>query len=157
MALDRFPKKRCKYCLEPEPRHFPYQCPVNPKVALKRQVGMKRTPIKKSNTPIRKVGKKTKQWFVTRATWIRKNPPPIEGQYWECYLQIHEWCPVRIDIHKLTLDHVVSRSRDPSLRFNLANLKPACMYCNTEKGSRSYEAVMAAKGTRSLNTVNEPV
>jgi hypothetical protein len=67
--------------------------------------------IRQTRKPINKVGKQTKQWMITRASWIRKNPPPIEGQYWECYLQIHEWCPVRIDIHKLTLDHVVSRTR----------------------------------------------
>lgn len=149
MALDNFPKKPCRHC--GLTGHFPYQCFANPKKAIKR------TELRRSTKPIKKVGKNTKQWFKTRATWIRKNPPPIEGQYWECYLQIHEWCPVRIDIHKLTLDHVVSRSRDPSLRFNLENLKPACMYCNTEKGSRSYETVMAAKGTRSLNTIDEAV
>lgn len=149
MSLDRFPKKPCKHC--GLMGHFAYQCFTNPKKALKR------TELRRSTKPINKVGKQTKQWMITRATWIRKNPPPIEGQYWECYLQIHEWCPVRIDIHKLTLDHVVSRSRDPSLRFNLENLKPSCYYCNMEKGSRSVEAVMTAKGTRSLNTVDEPV
>lgn len=141
MALDRFPKKRCKFCQQENPRHFPYQCPVNPKVAMKRQAGMKRTPIKRSTKPIRKVGKKTKQWFMTRATWIRKNPPPIDGKYWECYLQIHPWCPRRIDVAHLTLDHVVSRSRDPSLRYSAENLKPACMYCNQEKGSKSLDSV----------------
>lgn len=147
--MDRFPKKPCKHC--GLMGHFAYQCFTNPKKALKR------TQIKRSGKPIAKVGKQTKQWFITRATWIKKNPPPIDGQYWECYLQIHEWCPVRIDISKLTLDHVVSRTRDPSLRFNLANLKPACIHCNGEKGSRSVETVMAAKGTRSLNTLDEPV
>lgn len=134
MALDRFPKKPCKFCHDPTPRHFPYACPVNPKVALKRKVGLKRTPIKK-------IGKQTKQWFMTRATWIRKNPPPIEGKYWECYLRIHPYCPGRIDLEHLTLDHVVSRSRDPSLRFNLDNLRPACMWCNTEKGSKALDYV----------------
>lgn len=133
MSLDRFPKKPCKHC--GLMGHFAYQCFANPKKALKR------TELRRSSKPINKVGKQTKQWMVTRATWIRKNPPPIEGQYWECYLQIHEWCPVRIDIHKLTLDHVVSRSRDPSLRFNLDNLRPACSYCNTEKGSKSLDYV----------------
>jgi len=146
MGLDRFPKKPCKHCKQMG--HFPYDCRHNPKKVLKRAI---------RRTPIKKVGKNTKQWFNTRATWIRKNPPPIEGQYWECYLQIHEWCPVRIDISKLTLDHVVSRSRDPSLRFNLDNLPPACYYCNLEKGSRSYEQVMESIGTRALNTEAEAV
>ena len=131
--MDRFPKKPCKHCKLMG--HFPYQCRTNPKKALKR------TEIKRSTKPIRKVGKQTKQWFITRATWIRKNPPPIDGIYWECYLRIHPWCPVRIDIEHLTLDHVVSRTRDPSKRFSQDNLKPACLYCNEEKGSKSLEQV----------------
>lgn len=133
MSIDRFPKKPCKFCKQTG--HFSYQCHINPKVALRRKVGLKRTPIKQ-------VGKQTKQWFITRATWIRKNPPPVEGKYWICYLRIHPWCPVRIDVEHLTLDHVVSRSRDPSLRFNADNLKPACIYCNGEKGSKSLEDVL---------------
>lgn len=131
MSIDRFPKKKCKHC--GSMGHFAYTCRTNPKKALKR------SQIKRSNKPINKVGKTTNQWFITRATWIRKNPAPIEGRYWKCYLRIHPWCPVRIDIEHLTLDHVVSRSRNPSLRFNLSNLKPACMACNTLKGSRNIE------------------
>lgn len=133
-GIDRFPKKPCKFCHNPKPNHFPYACPVNPKVALKRKVGMKRTPIKK-------VGKQTKQWFLTRATWIKKHPPTVEGKYWICYLQIHPWCPVRLDIEHLTLDHVVSRSKDPSKRFAADNLKPACIYCNNQKGSKSLDQI----------------
>ena len=132
-SIDRFPKKRCKFCQDPKPNHFPYACPVNPKVVLKRKVGLKRTPIKK-------IGKQTKQWFMTRATWIRKNPPDENG-YWYCYLRIHPWCPYRLTIATLTLDHVVSRSHAPNKRFSQDNLKPACKYCNTEKGSQSLEKV----------------
>ena len=147
--MDRSPKKPCKHC--GLMGHFSYQCYTNPRKALKR------TEIKRSNKPIKKVGKQTKQWFITRSTWIKNNHPTIDDEFWECYLQIHEWCPVRIDIYHLTLDHVVSRSRDPSLRFTQSNLKPSCTYCNIEKGSRSYEAVMAAKGTRSLNALEGTV
>lgn len=124
--MDRYPKKPCKHC--GLTGHYPYQCFTNPKKALKR-------------TPIKKVGKQTKQWYITRATWIKKHPPTVEGKYWICYLQIHPWCPKRIDIAHLTLDHVVSRSHDPKLRFNQSNLKPACIYCNGEKGSRSLDQV----------------
>lgn len=126
MSLDRKPKKPCKYCKQMG--HYAYQCYANPKRALKR-------------TPIKKVGKQTKQWFITRATWIRKNPPPIDGRYWECYLRIHPFCPVRLDISQLTLDHVVSRTRDPKKRFAQDNLKPACIYCNEMKGSRALDDV----------------
>lgn len=142
--MDRTPKKPCKHC--GLMGHFSYACYQNPKraiKALKRSAAIKRTPLKRSSKPINKIGKTTKQWYITRATWIRKNPPPIEGKYWECYLHIHPWCPGRIDVAHLTLDHVVSRSRDPSLRFNLDNLKPACMACNEMKGSRSLEQVRA--------------
>jgi len=132
-GIDRFPKKTCKFCQNPKPNHFPYQCPVNPKVVLKRKVGMKRTPIKK-------IGKQTKQWFVTRATWIRKNPPDKNGN-WYCYLRIHPWCPGKLTLETLTLDHVIPRSHDPKLRFNLDNLKPACEYCNSEKGSKSLDRI----------------
>lgn len=127
--MDRQPKKPCKYC--GLMGHFPYACYQNPKKALK----------KLKRSPINKVGKTTKQWLITRSTWIKKNPPPIEGKYWLCYLRIHEWCPVRIDIAHLTLDHVVSRTRDPSKRFTLDNLKPACMYCNQKKGSQSLDQI----------------
>lgn len=127
--MDRTPKKPCKHCgLK---GHFSYACYQNPKRTLKQ---LKRSPINK-------VGKQTKQWLVTRASWIRHNPPPIEGKYWMCYLRIHPWCPGRIDVAHLTLDHVVSRSRDPSQRFKADNLKPACIYCNGEKGSKSLDQV----------------
>lgn len=127
--MDRYPKKPCKHC--GLMGHFPYACRLNPKRAIKQ---LKRSPLNK-------IGKTTKQWFITRATWIRKNPPPIEGRYWECYLRIHPWCPVRIDIEHLTLDHVVSRTRDASKRFAQDNLKPACIHCNGMKGSRSLDDV----------------
>ena len=137
--MDRTPKKPCKHC--GLMGHFAYACYQNPKRALK---ALKRTELKRSTKPINKVGKTTKQWFITRANWIRKNPPPIEGEFWECYLQIHPWCPKRVDIKHLTLDHVISRSRAPSLRFSLDNLRPACSHCNTEKGSKSLDYVKPA-------------
>jgi len=130
--MDRTPKKKCKHC--GLMGHFAYACYQNPKRALKQ---LKRSPINK-------VGKQTKEWLITRANWIRHNPPPIEGQYWMCYLQIHPWCPRRIDIVHLTIDHVVSRTRDPSKRFAADNLKPACIYCNGKKGSRALDQVKPA-------------
>lgn len=133
MSIDRFPKKPCKHC--GLMGHFAYACFQNPKRALKQ---LKRSPINK-------IGKQTKQWFVTRASWIRHNPPPIDGKYWMCYLRIHPWCPGRIDIAHLTLDHVVSRTRDVKLSFRLDNLRPACIYCNGQKGSKSLEQIKPAQ------------
>lgn len=131
MSIDRFPKKPCKFCQLTT--HFAYSCKLNPKVALRRKAGMKRGRMNR-------VGKQTKQWFITRATWIRKNPPDVEG-YWYCYLRIHPWCPYRLTVDNITLDHVVARTRDPSKRFALDNLKPACEYCNEMKGSKSVDQV----------------
>lgn len=137
--MDRFPKKPCKHCKLMG--HFSYACRLNPKKILKRKaIKRSTTPLKR--TKLNKVGKHTKQWLTTRATWVRHNPPPVEGQYWLCYLRIHPWCPVRIDISNLTLDHVVSRTRDPSLRYNANNLRPACIHCNGMKGSRSLDEVL---------------
>ena len=127
MSIDRFPKKDCKHC--GGRGHFAYMCYKNPKNLVRRN-------------GIKKNGKHAKQWAVTRATWIRNNPPTIEGKYWECYLRIHPWCPVRLTIETLTVDHVVSRSRDPSKRFSADNLKPACIYCNGYKGSKSLDQVI---------------
>lgn len=132
-GIDRFPKKPCRFCNTPKPNHYPYKCPANPKAALKRRVGLKRTPLKK-------VGKQTKQWIITRATWIRRNPPDDHG-YWYCYLRIHPWCPVKLTVETITLDHVVSRTRDPSQLFTQNNLKPACGFCNNMKGSKNLEQV----------------
>lgn len=133
--MDRFPKKTCKYCKKAKPDHFPYTCRMNPKVIARQKAGMKRTPIKK-------IGKYAQLWIDTRAEWIALNPPPIEGKYWECYLHIHEWCPLRIDIEHLTLDHVVPRSNDPAKRYDHDNLRPACEYCNGMKGSRSLDQLV---------------
>jgi 5-methylcytosine-specific restriction endonuclease McrA len=124
--MDRFPKKPCKWC--GSRGHFPYQCFKHPKKQAERP-------------KLKKRGKYAKQWDMTRKTWIRKNPPPINDKYWECYLRISPKCPGQIDISMLTLDHVVSRSRDPSKRFDIDNLKPACWWCNMLKGSRDVEQV----------------
>lgn len=141
--MDRFPKKPCKFC--GGTGHFPYACFNNPKRKENMAKTPKpRTPIKQ-NKPLKQFGKVAKQWVLTRKTWIRQNPPPIEGVYWQCYLGISPDCPGRLDIKLLTLDHVISRSRDPSKRFDLDNLKPCCWWCNTVKGSRTVDQV---KGLR---------
>lgn len=156
--MDRYPKKPCKYC--GGMGHFPYSCYKNPKrkdTAGKRAKPLQasRKPIKQ-NKPLRQHGKVAKQWDLTRHTWLRKNPPPIAGKYWECYLRINPQCPRLLysldnkpdddEIRAtgalpITLDHVISRSRDPSKRYDLDNLRPACWWCNTDKGSKSVDQV----------------
>ncbi len=122
MSIDRFPKRPCNFCgLK---GHYPYKCFKNPKNSFKR-------------SGVKKNGKYAKQWALTRVTWIKRNPPPIDGKYWECYLRIHPWCPVRLTEQYLTIDHVQSRSSAPDKRFSMSNLRPACIYCNNMKGSKS--------------------
>lgn len=124
--MDRFPKKPCKHCKGMG--HFPYRCSKNPKNSFKKN-GLKKN------------GKYAKQWAITRKTWIKNNPPDVDGKYWICYLQINEWCPKLLSEKTLTIDHVVSRSSDSSLRFSQDNLQPACIYCNNQKGSKKLEVV----------------
>lgn len=121
--LSSHPTKPCKFC--GQTNHFPYQCRLNPK----------------KKKYLKSQGKTAKQWKVTRDTWIKKNPPSHEG-YWECYLKIHPNCPRWLDIYSLTLDHVVPRSKDGSIKFSQSNLKPACSWCNEMKGSRKLDEVL---------------
>lgn len=121
--MQRWPTKPCKYCHGMG--HFPYLCRLNPK---------KKKYLKKS-------GKYTKQWLMTRAVWIKKNPPSHEG-YWECYLKIHPSCPTWVDKYSLTIDHIVARSRDKTKVFTQSNLKPACYWCNEMKASRDLDEVL---------------
>lgn len=132
--MDSFPKKPCKYC--GGMGHFPYMCNHNPK------------RLKQSAKGINANKKAGKAWLLTRQAWIRKNPPNRPGGCWECYLKISPLCPRRLTEKKLTLDHVISRSRDPSKKHSLDNLRPACWWCNTEKGSRSIESLEKQYGIK---------
>lgn len=120
--MNTWPTKPCKYC--GNTNHWPYQCFKNPK-----------------RKPINPIGKRTTAWLKYRRSWIRKHPPNDAG-YWECYLQIHEYCPRWLTIQTLTLDHVVARSRKLELIFDEKNLKPACGWCNDMKGSQPLDAVL---------------
>jgi len=46
----------------------------------------------------------------------------------------HKW----VHIDDMELDHIISRSRRPDLRYVLSNLAPSCHDCNTEKGSTEF-------------------
>lgn len=79
-------------------------------------------------------GKITLKWLETRGQWIQANPP-VDG-YWNCYI-----CGTYLNIDRLTLDHIKSRSRHPELRFELNNLRPCCRKCNAWKGSRDLKEI----------------
>ncbi len=122
MSMQNTPNKPCKHCSEVDPTHWPYQCFKNPK--------QRKTP--------KTMGKYTKQWIITRKTWIRNNPPDDRG-YYKCYLNISPFCPSWMLQREMTLDHVIARSRDASKRYAADNLRPACYPCNTLKGSQSVD------------------
>lgn len=130
--LKTYPTKPCRYC--GNLGHWPYQCFKKPK------------PTK---AKLYQAGKITKQWLLTRKAWFRKNPPEqYPYPHYICYLPGHgEWLRPPSYLAGLdnpltevvTLDHVLSRSRHPELRFTLSNLKPCCFDGNQEKGSHDGE------------------
>lgn len=100
--------------------HTKFGCPYRSRNPLK---GKKR---------IRAIGKVGRQWIATRKEWISKNIP--DSGYWNC-----TYCGKELHLNTLTLDHKISRSRAPELRYDLDNLTPACYDCNMAKGSKSAE------------------
>lgn len=70
--------------------------------------------------------------------WMKANPPNSDG-HWLCYLQISELCPKRLVRETLTLEHVITRSKAPELKYDITNIRPACGWCNKMKGSRTLE------------------
>lgn len=79
---------------------------------------------------MRTKGKYGKLWEKTRREWVKQNPSNHEGFY-TCYI-CYRWVPSQ----EMELDHVLSRSRRPDLRYEADNLRPTCSVCNTQKGSR---------------------
>jgi len=112
--------KVCKWC-GLKHRWYPYQCQKNPKNAK----GIKR------------LGKIAQKNIEFRSEWIQRNTNK-EG-IWVCYLQKHPNCPIYLTINTLTLEHVKSRSGNPHLRWDFDNVKPACWWDNSAKGSMSLE------------------
>lgn len=106
------PSKPCKWC--GSLNHWPYQCFYNPK------------PRKK----IKLHGQHYSMWEHTRNKWFKDN----WAESYECYLCGRYLLPT-----ETTLDHIKPRSSNPELRYEMSNLAPCCMTCNTLKGSQSLE------------------
>lgn len=87
-------------------------------------------------TRIKSVGKVTTKWLRHRATWFDNHPPDDRGFYYCFYCKaigVNEGLTRR----EATLDHWISRGRDPSRRYDDSNLVVACYFHNKDKGSRS--------------------
>ena len=115
--------KPCRHCSsEKHSSTFCYQAP------------RKKIEIRKA---LKRIGKIGTRWIETRHEWIKANPP--KDSYYTCYLKISPICLRKMTTQEMTLDHVMSRTRRPDLRFDFSNLKPCCAPCNVEKGSREVD------------------
>ena len=99
--------KTCKHC-EGE-NHLSIQCFKRPKRVIK-------------------AGRVANRWQATRRQWFKVN----HSENYYCH-----YCGRFLLKNEVELDHYLSRSRRPDLRFELSNLVPACHTCNTGKGSMS--------------------
>lgn len=114
--------KPCKFCGSTS--HTGFSCRNRP------QKPLKRSAFKVKAKPLKRIGKYTQLWIETRILWIKLNGS--EGH-------LCEYCGKPLKPEELTLDHKLSRSRRPDLRYELSNLVPACYACNKAKGSLSRE------------------
>lgn len=99
--------KTCKHC-ESE-NHLSIQCFKRPKRVIK-------------------AGRVANRWQTTRRQWFKAN----QRESYSCH-----YCGRFLLKNEVELDHYLSRSRRPDLRFELSNLVPSCHRCNQEKGSMS--------------------
>jgi 5-methylcytosine-specific restriction endonuclease McrA len=78
-----------------------------------------------------------------RQEWFRLHPPDHTGYYY-CALcgKALTLLPELLEAgtERVQLDHILSRNRNPELRFELTNLQPVCGDCNREKGSEERPA-----------------
>ena len=88
----------------------------------------------KPKKPMKRLGKVGQRWLETRRQWIADNPPAHNGT-WPCALNLSPLCLRFVDIDQLQLDHAISRSKRPDLRYVMSNLQPSCAPCNTQKSS----------------------
>lgn len=103
------------------------KCQYNKMLAIRKNSNAK---------PIKRIGKKAKAWVEERNQWIQDHP--AKDGYWVCYLRTTALCPILLDIDQLTLDHVIPRSRGTK-----TEIKPACVYCNGDKGSQDLKIYLA--------------
>lgn len=139
--------KHCTFCESSE--HTQFYCHRKPRNTLSQ------------TKPMNKVGKVTQQWFNLRREWIAKyGSEDHHCHYCNVLLSDNQFLIDDGLAMKLTLDHLVPRSRKPSKRFQFSNLVPACLPCNTDKSSRSHNEFVhvcySALPYRIIGTRNSP-
>src|SRR5947209_7901422 len=107
------PLKPCIHCNQTD--HYPWQCFKNPDRKKQMQRKIRR-------------GKQNLKWFKIRRLWHKEN----RRESYNCY-----YCGKFLLPDEVELDHFISRSRAPHLRYDLNNLVVSCHDCNTLKGSLS--------------------
>lgn len=113
------PPKQCKFCGDPEPNHWPYQCRMNPRA-------------KKKIAQYADI-----KWQQLKREWFETHP----ADYYTCYLQISPICPKVMAQNETTLDHVIPKSRGEKYKYDIHNLRPCCWACNSEKGSKVLDSI----------------
>lgn len=134
--ISRIPAKPCKWCKEKQPKHYAFQCKLNPRNQVRLQPSTR--PLKRVKT-IRPESYKSKQKReATSVLWFELNPPDSKG-YWYCYLRISPNCLYKLDRRDVTLEHVRPKARAPELKYEVTNLKAACANCNGLKLTQDLE------------------
>lgn len=139
--------KACKFC--GETTHYPFQCRLNPKQSTK-------TPRRskcqfcgstthysyqcslehRSEAHIYKRPKGDSKWTRAKRAWFKAHP----AEYFNCH-----YCGKLLSKKEIELDHYISRSRRPDLKYKLSNLVPSCRWCNQLKGSLSGDEFIAKR------------
>lgn len=111
--------KPCKWCGDPLPNHFPYQCRKNPKV-------INRKPLKR--TPIQHKGKRTLEYEKWRDEVAR---PYLIEKYGEACVDCGgERCGNK----QLDVDHIEGRGSHADLKMSIDNVQLLGRYpCHDDK------------------------
>ncbi len=126
--------KPCSLC--GSPYHTQTFCRMKPHKPLKR------SDIKRSQKPLAVESPKSRTKRIrTYKKWMATNPPDSTG-HWECYLQISSLCPRMLTRDMLTLEHVMPKVKAPELKYEIANIRPSCAFCNKMKGSRTLDELV---------------
>lgn len=156
----------CKFC-GAIGKHFSWQCQANPKNICTYCQGVDHRSMNCSKKPQKKMlkesGKSREKRLNTRKEWFKLNPPSEKGE-WICYLNFSPECPLWLTRSTIQLEHVKSKARHPELRYDVANIRPACAACNKLKGSLDVEEIGTIKNKlllitprdRATNKVSDP-